>query len=343
MPVPGNPVAPLVVGQTYTLQAPITPSTGQQWVVELDNVSPYPLTIGGSIASSVLPPMQSNTYTAHSGPAGVTVTVNAPFDNSTPPEGVPAYLTSTWAILPDTIQGVYPMAIPPTVLTVGDQATSAGPYTLAAGGSVNVPVPLWARSAAILLQGTDGILEAKGATTGATYLAFTPFSASLGISTAGTSFSVMPQIDPTITISAFPPPGPASAMFAVYFSSASPPPPFAPGAQQVISAGSNAPTTITLLPAVDTSTVYEIDQISLLASSAPGTGDFAQGVINLALLSQGPAAPVILNTIAQGGGSISQSVTPGIATYPGTTVTMTASGTGTIAVFCSVIYRRLTT
>lgn len=340
MPVPGNPVAPLVVGQTFTVQAPITPSTGQQWVVELDNVSPYPLTIGGSIASSVLPPMQSNTYTAHSGPAGVTVTVNAPFDNSTPPAGVPAYLTNTWAILPDTIQGVYPMAIPPTTLVSGQQQYNAGTFTVTNPVIQAVTVPTWAQSMFIVLKNSSMIFQVFGTATNAIYRAW-----DAGSSTTGTAFQgafacpVAPEIDPQVNIQTWNPGGPATSTFTVGFTSGAPIP-FPRFSSRFTFAGMGTASTVNLLSPSPT-TVYAIDNLTV--QSTAGAAGFGETTVHLASLLSGNATlQVIADVWGQAGQTAVWQLAPALLTFPGTTVQLTTSGTSPFFGSCSLAYRQLT-
>lgn len=108
MPVPGTQVN-LTLGQETTIPTPsgINPSVGQHWFVEIDNLSPWVLTVNVSGKTYLLAPGVAQLYSSQSGPAAVTVIPSGATYSGT------AYVLSNWAVYPDHIPGTFPVVIAP--------------------------------------------------------------------------------------------------------------------------------------------------------------------------------------------------------------------------------------
>ena len=134
MPVPGTQVT-LTLGVETTIPTPsgIVPSVGQLWSVEIDNLSPWVLTVNVSGKPYLLAPGVAQLYTSNSGPASVTVIPSGAAYTGT------AYVLSNWAVAPDHIPGSFPVVIapatnvtivtppiPPSVMTASDIITGTG-------------------------------------------------------------------------------------------------------------------------------------------------------------------------------------------------------------------------
>ena len=110
MPVPGTQVT-LTLGVESTIPTPsgIVPSVGQSWSVEIENVSPWVLTVNVSGKPYNLAPGMGQLYVSTSGPASVTVI----------PSGSAAsgsfYVLSNWAVAPDHIPGTFPVVVAPSL------------------------------------------------------------------------------------------------------------------------------------------------------------------------------------------------------------------------------------
>ena len=110
MPVPGTQVT-LTLGVESTIPTPsgIVPSVGQSWSVEIENVSPWVLTVNVSGKPYNLAPGMGQLYASTSGPASVTVI----------PSGSAAsgsfYVLSNWAVSPDHIPGTFPVVVAPSL------------------------------------------------------------------------------------------------------------------------------------------------------------------------------------------------------------------------------------
>ncbi len=138
MPVQAQPLV-LTPGATQTLTPPIAPGAMNSWSVELDNLSPWTLTVHVNGQSYPLGPSVMRLITAPSGPAQVTVDV--------PPGGTGTYeLYSTWAQSPDSIQGVFPSSVGLTSVSTGTvDANISGPVVIEGlEGGVNVGVASYA-------------------------------------------------------------------------------------------------------------------------------------------------------------------------------------------------------
>ncbi len=138
MPVQAQPLV-LTPGATQTLTPPITPGAMNSWSVELDNLSPWTLTVHVNGQSYPLGPSVMRLISAPSGPAQVTVDV--------PPGGTGTYeLYSTWAQSPDSIQGVFPSSVGLTSVSTGTvDANLSGPVVIEGlEGGVNVGVASYA-------------------------------------------------------------------------------------------------------------------------------------------------------------------------------------------------------
>lgn len=138
MPVQGSPLT-LVPGASQTLTPPITPAAQNSWSVELDNLSPWTLTVHVNGQTYPLGPSVMRLFTVGSGPAQVSVDV--------PSGGTGTYeLYSTWAQSPDSIQGSFPASVGLTSITAGTvTADISGPVTIEGlDGGVNVGVAAYA-------------------------------------------------------------------------------------------------------------------------------------------------------------------------------------------------------
>ena len=134
MPVPGTQVT-LTLGEETTIPTPsgMVPTVGQGWEVELDNISPWILTVNVSGQQYVLAPGVAQLYRSRSGPAQVTVVPSGAASSAA------AYVLSNWAVAPDSIPGTFPVVIapasivtivqlppPPAVMTASDIITGTG-------------------------------------------------------------------------------------------------------------------------------------------------------------------------------------------------------------------------
>ena len=173
MPVPGTQVT-LTLGVESTIPTPsgIVPSVGQSWSVEIENVSPWVLTVNVSGKPYNLAPGMGQLYVSTSGPASVTVI----------PSGSAAsgsfYVLSNWAVAPDHIPGTFPVVVAPSltgsIIASQPQAALTGsPLSPTTGGSHTFTWPVGEPYSSVLLVLSGGSavsLSATGATTGATYL-----------------------------------------------------------------------------------------------------------------------------------------------------------------------------
>lgn len=130
MPVAGAPVT-ISAGQTVGLTPPIRAAAGQTWQVELDNLSPFTLSVRINGQAVTLPPSVMRLTQTTSGPIDVSVTVPPSSDTGT------YQLLSTWAVLPDSIQGTLPASVGLTTISGPVTIDSVtGAVTLEAGTAV---------------------------------------------------------------------------------------------------------------------------------------------------------------------------------------------------------------
>lgn len=174
MPVPGTQVN-LTLGQETTIPTPggISPTVGQQWSVEIENISPWVLSVNVSGKTYALAPGMGQLYFSGSGPSAVTVT----------PSGSAAsgsfYVLSNWAVSPDVIPGTFPVVVAPSLTgaIVANQPMASmpgSPYAWAAPSTVPFTWPAGGPYSSVTLTVYAGVtftaITVKGATTGRVYL-----------------------------------------------------------------------------------------------------------------------------------------------------------------------------
>lgn len=145
MPVPGTQVT-VSAGQSLTLQSPLPASVSQTWQVEIDNFSPYILTLTIAGQTYTLAPGMAQLYTSSGGPTNVSVVAGLLPPTSTVQPGQTFSISSLWATFPDTIPGTFPTVVSPLLANISatvlsDQVSILANAEIANGSSVNVNLP----------------------------------------------------------------------------------------------------------------------------------------------------------------------------------------------------------